>query len=285
MKHAYLVIAHNEFEVLQKLIVALDDPRNDIYIHVDKKVKNYPLLQTQYAKLQILEKREDIRWGSVSQIKAEYLLFEAALADTTQYERFHLISGTHLPLKTQDYIHAFFREQSGKEILNFLYTNFYEIDMKLARYHFFLNYFQYGKPWIKRVANLCWHVMLKLQYILSIRRRAPDVHIKANNWVSLTEQAVQYIISRKEEVLTKFRWSLCGDEYFVPYLLTGEASGFTVIDEEKLLFNEFAGSNPRILTMDDYSFLRQADYLFARKFSQSAMEVVDKLVETIKNDV
>lgn len=29
--HAYLIIAHNEFEVLQKLIEALDDPRNDIY--------------------------------------------------------------------------------------------------------------------------------------------------------------------------------------------------------------------------------------------------------------
>lgn len=29
--HAYLIIAHNEFEVLQKLVGALDDPRNDIY--------------------------------------------------------------------------------------------------------------------------------------------------------------------------------------------------------------------------------------------------------------
>lgn len=36
--HAYLIIAHNEFEVLQKLVGALDDPRNDIYIHFDKKV-------------------------------------------------------------------------------------------------------------------------------------------------------------------------------------------------------------------------------------------------------
>jgi hypothetical protein len=285
MKHAYLVMAHNEFELLQKLIAALDDPRNDIYVHIDKKVTSCPVLQTQYAKLDMLEMRQDIRWGSVSQIKAEYLLFEAALASDTAYDRYHLISGTHLPLKPQDDIHAFFREQSGKEILNFLYTNSYEIDMKLARYHFFLNYFQYGKPWIKRMANLGWHVIIKLQYILSIRRRALDVHIKANNWVSLTEQAVQHIVSRKEEVLRAFRWSLCGDEYFVPYLIADKKSGFTVLDEPKLLFNEFVGSNPRILTMEDYAFIIHSDYLFARKFSQSAMDVVDKLVETIKRDV
>lgn len=30
-KHAYLIMAHNEFEVLKKLIIILDDKRNDIY--------------------------------------------------------------------------------------------------------------------------------------------------------------------------------------------------------------------------------------------------------------
>lgn len=37
-KHAYLIIAHNEFDLLQKLISVLDDERNDIFIHIDKKV-------------------------------------------------------------------------------------------------------------------------------------------------------------------------------------------------------------------------------------------------------
>ena len=75
MKHAYLIMAHHEFEVLGKLVQALDDERNDIYIHFDKKVKNYPLLKTKYTNLYILQKRTDIRWGHISQIKAEYALF------------------------------------------------------------------------------------------------------------------------------------------------------------------------------------------------------------------
>lgn len=51
MKHAYLIIAHNEFEILKRLIQALDDERNDIYIHFDRKLNHYPDCRTSYAKL------------------------------------------------------------------------------------------------------------------------------------------------------------------------------------------------------------------------------------------
>ena len=44
MKHAYLIIAHHEFDILNKLIQAIDDERNDIFIHFDKKVRNCPSL-------------------------------------------------------------------------------------------------------------------------------------------------------------------------------------------------------------------------------------------------
>ena len=40
-KHAYLIMAHNEFDILEKLLLLLDDSRNDIYIHIDLKVKNF----------------------------------------------------------------------------------------------------------------------------------------------------------------------------------------------------------------------------------------------------
>ena len=35
MKHAYLILVHNDFEILGQLIRAIDDERNDIYIHFD----------------------------------------------------------------------------------------------------------------------------------------------------------------------------------------------------------------------------------------------------------
>lgn len=42
-KHAYLIVAHNEFELLKLLIASLDDERNDIYVMVDAKAKGFTI--------------------------------------------------------------------------------------------------------------------------------------------------------------------------------------------------------------------------------------------------
>lgn len=54
MKHAYLILAHSEKGILKELIQALDDARNDIYIHLDVKAKfDISDLSTNYSGLYI----------------------------------------------------------------------------------------------------------------------------------------------------------------------------------------------------------------------------------------
>lgn len=281
-KHAYLIIAHHEFEVLQKLIEALDDERNDIYIHIDKKVKILPILHCKVSRLFIINKRVDVRWGHVSQIESEYVLFEAAYNSDEKYERYNLISGTHMPLKSQDEIHAFFNNFRNKEVLNFLYTDSYESNFKINRYHFFLRHYRDSHVFIKRIVQLLWHILIKIQYKLLIQKEEPSVGTKANNWVSLTRAAVGYIIQQKKHVLKMFRHSFCGDEYFVPYLLEKASDNFQMIDEGRLLYNDFVGSTPRTITVGDYDFLISSDYLFARKFSSIDIMMMNRILEHIK---
>ena len=40
-KHAYLIMVHNQPDLLKKLVTLLDDERNDIYIHADIKMNNF----------------------------------------------------------------------------------------------------------------------------------------------------------------------------------------------------------------------------------------------------
>ena len=117
MKHAYMIIAHGEPELLQLLLERLDDPRNDIYIHLDQKWTNPPKLATKQAKLFLLTKRVDVRWADVSMLEAEYALFHAVKDSGQSYAYHHLLSGVDLPIKTQDYIHQFFLENNGKEFV------------------------------------------------------------------------------------------------------------------------------------------------------------------------
>lgn len=125
-KHVYLIIAHNEFEILKILLSMLDDERNDIYLHFDKKVDNIDInieeLQLRNSKLFILDERIDVRWGDLSQIKTELLLFEAAY-NNGEYAYYHLLSGVDLPIKTQDYIHQFFNDNNGFEFVGYLWNS------------------------------------------------------------------------------------------------------------------------------------------------------------------
>ena len=98
MTHAWLIIAHNEWGILQRLVSELDAPECDFYVHIDKKVKDLPLLKVEKGRLIMLENRVDVRWGSVSQIECELTLFEAAAANGP-YDFYHIISGVTLPLK------------------------------------------------------------------------------------------------------------------------------------------------------------------------------------------
>ena len=40
-RHAYLIIAHNKFNQLRELLSLIDDYRNDIYVHIDKRANDF----------------------------------------------------------------------------------------------------------------------------------------------------------------------------------------------------------------------------------------------------
>ena len=125
-KHAYMIIALNEFDLQEILVRLLDDPRNDIYIHIDAKVKDFDFKSfqalTQYSRLRFTPRRISATWGDFSLVNTELLLLQTAVAgeDPAQpYAYYHLISGVDLPIKSNDEIHAFFDQSEGKEFVHF----------------------------------------------------------------------------------------------------------------------------------------------------------------------
>ena len=57
-KHAYLILAHSEPEILGILVSLLDDERNDIFIHIDKKsnIIDFSNVKTDRSDLYFLKK-------------------------------------------------------------------------------------------------------------------------------------------------------------------------------------------------------------------------------------
>ncbi len=282
MKHAYLIIAHHEFEVLQKLIYALDDSRNDIYVHIDKKVRKMPNLEVHFSQLFILSDRMDVRWGHVSQIKCEYKLFEKAFQHGG-YTYHHLISGVHLPLYSQDYIHDFFdrNEDANCQFLSSLAQNTCEVTDKLRRYNFFVRNSQHKNSLVRNIYQRMWWFLILYQSRLGILRNRPQEFVKASNWISLTADAVEYLLLIKKNVLKKYRLTRCADEFFVPSELENSTEKWNLCFEPRLLKHEIDVANAGTFTMADFDRLVKSDCLFARKFSSSDMDVVDKIIATL----
>ncbi len=274
-KHAYLIIAHNNFLVLQSLLDALDDERNDIYIHIDARVRQIPELKCTKSNLVIIPNRIHVHWGHVSQIKVEFLLFATAL-ENGNYEYFHLLSGTHFPLHNQDSIHEFFNNRHGMSVVSPQYWTREDVLYKLGLKHYFLaNANSVG--FFSHVCNILWRLSMRLQP-KSQKRADRLFHGKFSQWLSLSHSDLLRILPYKRDVLRKFKYSFCGDELFMPYIF--HKAGIKPFEFSKLLFQNFVGASPKNIDSDDFKSLVNSGFMFARKFSDNDLNIIDRISST-----
>lgn len=274
MKHAYLIMAHNQFSILQELISVLDDARNDIYVHFDKKLKTLPVLHSRHSRLFVLDNRVKVIWGDVSQIRAEYALYKASFHQG-EYVYYHLISGTHFPLKSNEELHNWFASCNGTCILRHVPLTDEEIQMRFGYYHFFLKRLVDKNKFINKLYHLGWRSMLRLQKAVGIKRDTSFIHGKASQWCSLTEDAVKLLLAKEKEALRQFRRSFCCDEFFVLSFLEG--SGIPFIFDDRICYVEFVRTTPKQFREDDYDTLMATDALFFRKMSDANLSLAKKI--------
>lgn len=275
MKFAYLIIAHNEWGVLQELVSALDNENNDIFIHFDKKVKDLPHIHCFKSEIHILEQRIDVRWGTISQIKTELCLFEAA-KKYEKYDYYHLISGVHLPIKPLSEINEFYESNKGFEIMRLWDKDERDIRNKLSTYHFGIRWYNSPNRVLRNLSQTLWRYNLCLQLKLGIHRNRGKMFQKADNWLSLTNKAVTFLVEHKYHIIKKYRMSFCADEYFVPTELI--CSGlFKIRNSPDLLYVDFQKANPQTLRLVDFPKIQASNCLFARKFSQSEPQLLDEV--------
>lgn len=267
MRHAWLIIAHNEFEILQRLVSALDAPESSFFIHIDKKVKTLPIIHAEQGEVIFLAERIDVRWGSVSQIKCEFALIEAA-ASRGSFDFYHILSGTTLPLKPKEELFSLFEKYSGKCLLSGLCKDLpYQETLKVRRYNCFLKNYASTNTVKRTVSQFLWKSAIALQRYLGIETNRGAVFYKASNWLSLSDSAVKYLISKKKQIFKKYRYSFCGDEYFIPSELISSPLNETVNNKICYLLHHIERSNAQTYHLTDFDTLCNSGYWFARKFS------------------
>ena len=282
-KHAYLIIAHNNFEILEKLLKLLDDERNDIYIHIDKKTKNFNFkyLNNICKKSNIkFIKRSKVYWGGYSQVQCEINL----LKESTKiyHEYYHLLSGVDLPIKTQDYIHDYFNKNRGIEFIRFEteYWNY----KRVSSIHLLNNYYKSNNAMKEYIYKL---VDKKISKLLNndgfdYTRKFNYTFKKGDNWFSITHDAAKYVCSNERLIKNMFKYSLCGDEHFLHTILYNSKFKDNISYDNCLREIDWQRGCPYIYKAEDYNLLMESKNLFARKFDyKTDKNIIEKIYETL----
>jgi len=294
-KHAYLILAHNNYYILERLIKLLDDERNDIFIHVDNKIESfdeqYFLKQVKKSSLNFIQPRVNIKWGHVTFVEAEFLLFRRA-CEHDQYTYYHLISGVDLPIKSQDYIHSFFEQNNGKEFLGISTDSLRNVEYKVTKVHVSTSFYNLNILWLRKILFLIDRTFAFAQDLVgyNVVKLDKDFSLsKGPNWVSVTHDFVEYLLTKEAECLRIFKRSVCPDEIFIHTVLHNSSFKdklYNVEDEYEgcMRLMDWKRGNPYVFRKGDFQEVMSSNRLFARKFNEKDLVIVNMIYDKLSEN-
>lgn len=290
-RHAYLITAYDDFYTLGRLVRLLDDPRNDIYIHVDRKSNSFAesaFLSDCGTERVVLAPRRKVHWGDYTQISSVLSLIRLATS-SKEYDYFHLLSGSDLPLKTQDYIHEFCEEHRGQE-----FVSFHDLGRRedWVRYAYTFNRLVKARNAPLRFAGkVIRHGHLGAQKLMKVDRRTRiDGELRyGSDWFSITHGLARLLLVKEDEIERAFGRAAIPTEFYVQTVLWNSDLRGNVLDGGSRRSNmrlidweRGSGSSPYVFRDADYAELLASEMLFARKFdSRVDRRIIDRIYDHV----
>ncbi len=277
MRHCFMLMAHAQPELLEKLLKALDHEDNDFIIHLDSKASLNPKeVEKAISKGRAyFTQRLSVTWGHFNMVKAEYLLLEKAL-EIGDHDYYHFISGQDFPLKSVEDINEFFAQNKPKEFIQFSSADFSreQYVRRAVVKHTFLE--KCGRT--KNKWYYLYFILTSAQkvfYKIFKPKWSAEKYLCGSQFFSITQEFAEYIIDCKQQIFEQFDNSLNADEAFMqtliynspfrenlyaPDLGNGMQGNMRYIDWSK----GFNGS-PATITEEEVPKALESGMLFARK--------------------
>lgn len=292
-KHAYLIMAHNNFHVMKRCMQILDSTRNDFYIHVDKKANNFDENEIKTcvskSKVHFIE-RQNVYWADYSQVRTELNLLDAAYYSGEKYTFFHLLSGSDMPVKTEKEIYNFFETNRDKNFIGIVPNESYYSVRRVKYYHLLLHNSIYRKCKVLKAMDRFLEYIQKLIRINRIKNRCWKFY-DGWTWFSITSEFAKYVLNKKDTIRKIFQYSIASDE------LVMQTLGYNDIHFRKTFFDtenlkrgsmryiDWNRGRPYTWGRADYEELINCPMMFARKFDEEYnMEIIEKLYHQLKKE-
>ena len=290
MKHAFLIMAYNNWNQLCLLLKQIDAPNHDIYIHIDLKSTEVPVKKIKNAVKQSalrIYRQFKIYWGGYSQVETELFLFE--IAEKEHYDYYHLLSGSDLLLVNNKKFDDFFKQNQGFEFIDYdddTLEHNPEIFRRAKYYHFLQNYRKrYRQKWKNTFFTTIERGLLVAQIILHVNRiKSLDWNIRyGSQWISITDDMIKTVLANKEIIYKVFHCTHCADELFVQTIAYNYGFKDKIYSNGNMRYIDWKrrdGGSPYTFRLVDYDGIMSSGKLIARKFSdQVDQNVIRKVFE------
>lgn len=254
----------------------------DVYIHIDK-CSSTIIKETGNI---FVSKEYKTYWGSFNLVLATlYILKKAYKKD---YDRYLLISGQDLPIKT------------NINIINFFTSNNFE----------YIHSEKFPCPSWKRFGGGFAHIIkfwpirkfhdqnISFSRIIFILKRLfcefvaffwkrplNYVFYGGSQWFNLTNKCVKGIFEylRKDpKYIKRFRWTSCSDEIFFQTVVN-MIPGLKIANMNLRYIDWRGPERPKTLRLEDYEAIVSSDNLFARKFNSDVdNEIINSIYKHIE---
>lgn len=305
MKHAFLIIAHNNWNQLCQLIKAVDSEKCDFFIHVNSKIDfkkdtaDKVKMSAQKSKV-IFSERVPITWGDFGICEASLVMLRAAIS-SGGYDYYHLLTGSDLLLKNIDDFDSFFEKNLYCNKDKNKKTNYIKVGLpnkKLASriyyYNFFISFWRNPNSIIRKIATLSNSILGCIQKNLGINRwRKVEMRLyHGSSWWSVSDEFAEYLLGKFEWIKVQFAMMTFAADEFVPQTVIMNSPFKNSIyvptddmDASLRLIDWKRGNgygSPHIWRMEDKCKVTDSNNLIGRKFD----EVVDKdIVDYILNKI
>lgn len=284
LNHAFLIIAHDSPELLQRIVDKLAAPNHFFFVHLDKKVDRHLFAIVKNVKF---IERINVTHGGFSQIVVEPMLLRAAIECGEHIDYFHLISGHDYPCRSNAEFDAFFEDNNGRSYMH------YDTDEQHIKWKNKIEA-RYTK-WNLRDLGLNRYLRYFITVVLNIfASKKVSFELYAGwNWFSWHRSVVEFIMKRLKdnpEYLELFRYTDCCDEVIFHTMLFKHLDELNIDKDNSLRYIDWFPEReyttlPLVLDERDYDKIVESDAFFCRKvFIGSSSELLDKLDARIKCD-
>lgn len=265
-KNAFLIICHkNELQVCELIKVLLQDKNNYCIVFCDLNfsiLKAIKTLSISLKRVQIIHSKFKIQWGTFSMVRASLILLEKAYNSRNNFRYFHLLSGQDFPIVPLKEISAFFKNN------NKIYIDYFTLPRKDGRWS--------SNGGMDRYLRYNPNRHQKPKVIQSL--------YGGSQWWSITNESALYILDylkSNTSYITFYYNTLIPDEsFFQTILLNNEKLSKKVINNNLRYTDWESGpAYPKILTINDFKKISQANCIFARKFDITEDSNIIKLIK------